>query len=75
MAWQSTNLTRDTAICTTTWSRTTFAINCGSTFLIWVVDLSLATPSNVELVRINLHDIPERLLMLEQATRHTEITG
>jgi hypothetical protein len=44
-------------------------------FLIWVVGLSLATPSNVELVRLDLHVIPERLLMIEQATRHTEITG
>jgi len=44
-------------------------------FLIWVVDLSSATPSNVELVSFVVHDIPERPLMLKQATRHTEITG
>jgi hypothetical protein len=40
-------------------------------FLIWVADLSSATPLNVELVRIAARDIEERSLMLKQATLHT----
>jgi hypothetical protein len=68
-------LTRNAVICTTTWSRTTFATNYGLMSPIWVAGLSLVTLSNVESVRLVVYDALESILMLTQAIPPTEITG